>query len=79
MDMQAGLLLRCSHAEKSGFLASRVILFMYDRCRLYISLTSFLFKMQPLIRVSTICLQNVLLNLNKNEKYHPMNLKTEMH
>ena len=31
-----------------------------------------------LIRLSTTCLQKGILSLNKNEKYHPINLKLEM-
>ena len=35
-------------------------------------------KALRLIRFSTVCLQTFLLNLNKNEKYHPKTLKLEM-
>ena len=31
-----------------------------------------------LIRISTVCLQKILLNFELNEKYHPATLKTEM-
>ena len=35
-------------------------------------------RMQRLIRVSTVCLQNILLEiLNKNDKYDPTTLVTE--
>ena len=49
----------------------------------HINLTSFLLNtdkqciMQHLGRVSNFCLQNVIKQLNKNEKYNPTTLKRE--
>ena len=35
-------------------------------------------QIRYLIKVSTVCLQNIQSKLNKNEKYHPTTLKIEM-